>query len=140
VAALASLRLAFTLWQELDAPYETARTRVLLAEAYRALDDTDAADRECAAARATFERLGAAADLRALDEQGGIVAAPGGLTTREVEVLRLVAKGESNRDIAASLFISEKTVARHVSNIFTKLGVNSRSAATSFAYANSLVS
>jgi DNA-binding CsgD family transcriptional regulator len=137
VAALASLRLSFGLWQELDAPYETARTRVLLAEAYRLLDDTDAATRECAAASAAFERLGAAADLAAL--QGGVTAPPCGLTAREVEVLQLVATGKSNRDIAAALYISEKTVARHISNIFTKLEVTSRSAATAFAYANSIL-
>jgi DNA-binding CsgD family transcriptional regulator/tetratricopeptide (TPR) repeat protein len=137
VVALAALRQAFTLWQELDAPYEMARTRVLLAQAYRCLDDADAASRECAAARAGFERLGAAADLRALDDGD---APPCGLTAREVEVLRLVARGDSNRGIAAGLFISEKTVARHISNIFTKLDVSSRSAATAFAFANGVVS
>jgi len=136
VTALGSLRLAFSLWQELDAPYEAARTRVLLAQAYRALDDIDAATRECAAARACFERLGAAADLRAL--QDGSMP-PCGLSPREVEVLRHVAMGRTNREIAGSLFISEKTVARHVSNIFVKLDVSSRSGATAFAYANSLL-
>ncbi|HUQ64023.1 MAG TPA: response regulator transcription factor [Acidimicrobiales bacterium] len=136
VTALASLRLAFNLWHELDAPYEAARTRVLLAEAYRALDDEDAAARECAAARACFERLGAAADVRALLQEKAV---PCGLSPREVEVLRRVATGESNRDIAKGLFISEKTVARHVSNIFTKLDVSSRSAATAFAYENRLL-
>lgn len=137
VTALAALRLAFSLWQELDAPYEMARTRVLLAEAYRELDDMDAATRECAAARSCFERLGAAADLVAL--QDGLVSPPCGLTAREIEVLRLVAAGKSNREIAATLVISERTVGRHVSNILTKLDVSSRSAATSFAYANNLV-
>jgi DNA-binding CsgD family transcriptional regulator len=142
VTALASLRLAFSLWQELDAPYETARTRVLLGEAYQALDDTDAATRECAAARSTFERLGAAHDLAALvgGEPGPSgTPAPCGLTAREVEVLQLVATGQSNKDIAGALFISEKTVARHISNIFTKLDVSSRSAATAFAYANGVL-
>ena len=137
VAALASLRLAFSIWQELDAPHEMARTRVLLAEAYRALDDTDAADRECAAARAAFERLGAAADLVALP--GGVIEPPCGLTARELEVLRLVAAGQSNREIAGALFISERTVDRHVSNILAKLDVSSRSAATSWAFTNNLV-
>jgi ATP/maltotriose-dependent transcriptional regulator MalT len=137
VTALASLRLAFAQWQELDVPYETGRTRVLLAEAYRALDDVDASVRECAAARACFERLGADADLAALQE--GVVEPPCGLTVRELEVLQSVAAGRSNREIAEQLFISEKTVARHLSNIFTKIGVSSRSAATSYAYANSLV-
>jgi DNA-binding CsgD family transcriptional regulator len=136
VVALGLLRLAFTYWQELDAPYEAATARVLVAQAYRALDDSEAADRECASARACFERLGALADLQAL-HQGPAVR--GGLSPRELEVLQLVATGRSNRDIAAELFLSEKTVARHLSNIFTKLGVSSRSAATAFAFANHLV-
>lgn len=143
VTGLAALRLAFSLWQELDAPYETARTRVLVAEAYQALDDDDAAARECAAAKSTFERLGATGDLAALllgeDRRGDAAPAPCGLTTREVEVLQLVATGQSNREIAGALFISEKTVARHISNIFTKLDVSSRSAATAFAYANGVL-
>jgi DNA-binding NarL/FixJ family response regulator len=135
VAALGSLRLALTAWQELDAPYEAARTRVLLAQAYRALDDEDAAVRECAAARACFRELGALADLEALETAPEPVC---GLSPRELEVLRLVATGDSNRAIAEALFLSEKTVARHVSNIFTKLGVSSRSAATAYAFANGL--
>ena len=135
VVALAALRDACARWQDLDAPYEAARSRVLLASAYRLLDDEDAAARECSAARACFEELGAAADLRAL------AAAPNppcGLTAREVEVLRLVAAGATNRAIGAQLFISEKTVARHVSNIFTKIGVSTRAAATAYAYSEGL--
>jgi len=145
VSALGRLRLAFGLWQELDAPFEAARTRVLLADAYRALDDADAATRECAAARSCFERLGAAADLADLDAHGPSATvtlkakAVAGLSPREVEVLTLVATGMTNRDVAGQLFLSEKTVARHVSNIFTKLEVSSRSAATAFAFANGLV-
>jgi DNA-binding CsgD family transcriptional regulator/tetratricopeptide (TPR) repeat protein len=136
VLALGSLRLAFAAWQELDVPYEVARTRVLLAHAYRLLDDDDAAARECAAARRVFVRLRADPDLRALDARD---ARPGGLTPREVEVLRLVASGRSNRELAATLVISEKTVARHVANIYAKLGISSRSAATSFAHEHALV-
>jgi DNA-binding CsgD family transcriptional regulator len=136
VRALAALRQAVTLWHELDAPYEGARTRVLLAEAYRALDDDDAAHRECAAARASFEQLGAVEDLRCLTDRPAPVA---GLTAREVEVLQLVATGLSNRDIAGALVLSEKTVARHVSNIFTKLEVSSRAAATAYAFSHGLV-
>jgi DNA-binding CsgD family transcriptional regulator len=136
VAALAALRRSYSLWQELDAPYEVARTRVLLAQAYRMLDDEDAATRECAAARACFSALGAAADLRALTDGA---PPPCGLTNREVEVLRLVAAGRSNRDTATALFISEKTVARHVANIYLNLDVSSRSAATAFAYEHNLV-
>ncbi len=136
VEALGSLRLAVEAWQQLEVPYETARTRVLLAQAYRLLGDDDAATRECAAARRVFERLGAAPDLRALDAGN---APPGGLTPREVEVLRLVASGQSNREVAANLVISEKTAARHVANIYAKLGLSSRSAATAFAHRHALV-
>jgi DNA-binding CsgD family transcriptional regulator len=132
VEAVAALRLACTAWHELDAPYEVARTRVLLAAAYAALDDHDAAARERAAARECFARVGAIPELRALEEEPD--APPAGLTAREVEVLRQVATGASNREIADALFISEKTVARHLSNIFTKIGVASRSAATAFAF------
>jgi DNA-binding NarL/FixJ family response regulator len=134
VTALAALRSACSIWQELDVPYEAARTRVLLAAAYEGLGDSDAANRERAAARSAFEKLGASGDL-------GLVAAPApcGLTTREVEVLQQVAAGRTNREIADALFLSEKTVARHLSNIFTKLGVSSRAAATAFAFSNNLV-
>jgi len=134
VAALAALRTAFNLWQELEAPYETGRIRVMLAGAYRALGDEDAAVRECAAARSCFEKLGAAADLQALPGIAAGEPPPCGLTAREVEVLRLVATGRGNRKIAGDLFISEATVARHVANIFLKLDVSSRSAATAWAY------
>jgi ATP/maltotriose-dependent transcriptional regulator MalT len=138
VTALASLRAACTAWNELDAPYEAARTRVLLAEAYAQLDDADAAERERTAARGCFERLGAAAALQALDG-GEPAGASHGLSPREREVLDLVAGGLTNREIADQLFLSEKTVARHLSNIFAKLGVSSRAAATAFAYEHGLV-
>ena len=135
------LRAACTSWNELDAPYEAARPRVLLADAYALLDDDDGADRERAAARACFERLGAQAALRALDGDGAgsDAVSDHGLSPREREVLELVARGLTNRDIAGELFLSEKTVARHLSNIFTKLGVSSRSAATAYAYEQGLV-
>jgi DNA-binding CsgD family transcriptional regulator len=136
VLALGSLRLAFATWQELDVPYEVARTRALLAHAYRLLGDDDAAARECAAARRVFARLRADPDLRALDASD---APPGGLTRREVEVLRLIASGQSNREVAGTLVISEKTAARHVANIYAKLGISSRSAATTFAHEHALV-
>jgi DNA-binding CsgD family transcriptional regulator len=135
VTALGALRQACSLWSELDAPYEVARTRMLLAQAYRALDDNDAAERERTAARACFERLGARADLATFEPP----SAPGGLSGREVEVLRLIAAGKTNRDIAGALFLSEKTIARHVSNIFDKLGVPSRSAATAYAFEHGIV-
>jgi DNA-binding CsgD family transcriptional regulator len=146
VAALASLRAACAAWNELDAPYEAARTRVLLARAYALLDDTDGAERERETARGCFERLGAVASLAELDALAGAAAADtvagdarNGLSPREREVLGLVATGRTNRDIAGELFLSEKTVARHLSNIFTKLGVSSRAAATAYAYEHGLV-
>ncbi len=139
-AALVSIRQAYRVWQELGAPYEAARARVLIGLACRALGDLDAGRMELDAARATFVELGAAFDLAALDTslQAGS-ATRGGLTSRELQVLGLVASGKSNKAIAAALVISEKTVARHVSNIFAKLGVSSRSAATAYAYEHDLV-
>jgi ATP/maltotriose-dependent transcriptional regulator MalT len=134
------LRTAWTRWQELDVPYEAARVRVLLGRACRALGYEDAAEMELDAARWVFRQLGAAPDLAALDAPATPAGdAAGGLTARELEVLRLVAAGKSNRAIAVDLFLSEKTVARHVSNILRKLDVPSRSAATAFAYENRLV-
>jgi len=140
-AALAALRRAWTAWQELQAPYEAARTRVLVGLACRELGDEDSAEMELDAARWVFQQLGAAPDLarvEALSRKKAAKAA-GGLTAREVQVLRLVAAGKTNRSIAADLFLSEKTVARHVSNIFTKLGLSSRAAATAYAYQHGLV-
>jgi ATP/maltotriose-dependent transcriptional regulator MalT len=140
-AALAMLRRAWTAWQELQAPYEAARTRVLIGRAYRALGDTDTAQVELDAACRVFQQLGAAPELarvELLTPMAGPRAA-GGLTVREVEVLRLVAAGGSNRAVAAELAISEHTVARHLQNIFAKLDVSSRSAATAFAFEHGLV-
>ena len=140
-AAMSALRAACTAWQQIEAPYEAARVRVLIGKACRALGDTDTADLELDAAREVFSRLGAVValgDLDALSQKAP--KAPGGLTAREVEVLRLVAAGKTNRMIAAALVLSEKTVARHLSNIFTKLGVGTRAAATAYAYEHDLVS
>lgn len=141
--ASAALRGAWVAWRELAAPYEAARTRVLIGLACRALGDADAADLELDAARRVFESLGATPDLnrlRALQgKPAGAGRGAGTLTSREVEVLRLVAAGKTNRMIAGDLDISEKTVARHVSNIFTKLGLSSRAAATAYAYTHDLV-
>ena len=140
-AALGVLRNAWTIWQQLDAPYDAARTRVLIGLSLRALGDPDGAEMELDAARWVFRNLGAAPDLARVEglSQTAAPKATGGLTAREAEVLCLVATGKTNRAIAADLFLSEKTVARHVSNIFTKLGVSSRSAATAYAYENGLV-
>jgi DNA-binding NarL/FixJ family response regulator len=139
--ALAALREASGAWHELDAPHEAACTRALIGLACRGLGDEDGAAMELDAARWTFVELGAAPDVAridALSRTAGARAA-GGLSARELEVLRLVAAGKTNRAIAADLVLSEKTVARHVSNIFAKLGVSSRAAATAHAYEHDLV-
>ncbi len=137
--AVTTLRSACRLWQELDAKHRAAKTRVLLAEAYRDLGDEDASELELDAASVVFERLGAALDVLRVAKLRGRSELPGGLTEREAEVLRLVATGRGNRDIAAALFISERTVHRHLSNIFAKLGVTSRTAATAYAFEHDLV-
>ncbi len=133
--ALAALRPALSAWRELDAPYQAARARVLIGHACRTLGDEDAARMEFDAACHVFRQLGAAPDLARLTP----ARAESGLTPREVEVLRLVAAGKTNRAIATDLVLSEKTVARHVANIFTKLGLSTRSAATAYAYEHDLV-
>jgi DNA-binding CsgD family transcriptional regulator len=140
-AALDALRRAWTAWRDLGAPYETARVRTLIGLAYRAIGEQDAAAMELDAARWVFRQLGAGPDLAQVEGLLGTPAAlsAGGLTPREVEVLRLVAAGKTNRAIGAELFISEKTVARHVSNIFNKLGLSTRAAATAYAYEHHLV-
>jgi ATP/maltotriose-dependent transcriptional regulator MalT len=131
-----ALRRALEGWLRLEAPYDAARTRVLLAAVCRALGDEDGEALELQAAARLFQELGAAPDLARLS--GPPPDVPGGLSERELEVLRLLAAGRSNRAVAQELVISEKTVARHVSNIFTKLGVGSRSAATAYAYEHGL--
>ncbi len=138
-AAVTSLRHAWSTWQQLEAPYEAARTRVLIGLSCRALGDVDGGAMELAAARSLFDQLGAAPDRDAVDRLTGTPEARGGLTGREIEVLGLVATGKTNREIAADLVISEKTVARHISNIFGKLGVTSRSGATAYAYQHDLI-
>ncbi|MEU9298389.1 LuxR C-terminal-related transcriptional regulator [Streptomyces sp. NPDC048266] len=136
------LRRALAGWLELRVPYEAAQVRMLLAAADRAVGDQEGARLELGTARAVFERLGAVPDARraaALLSGGSRRRLPGGLTAREAEVLRLVATGGTNKDIARALVISEHTVARHLNNIFAKLGVGSRAAATASAYAHGLV-
>ena len=139
--ALAALREASQLWQDIGAPYDSARVRVLVGLACRQLGDVDAAEMELEAARRVFEELRAAPDVARVEKlvHRAPAKAPGGLTAREVQVVRLVATGKTNRAIAEELVISEKTVARHVSNVFTKLGVSSRSAVTAYAYEHDLV-
>ena len=139
-AALGSLREAQTLWRDLGVPYEGARASVLIARACRDLGDTGSARLELDAALSTLRALGARPDVaraeRALDP-----APPASpvLTPRETQVLRLLATGMTNRAIAGDLSISEKTVARHISNIFTKLDLPSRAAATAYAFRHRLV-
>jgi DNA-binding CsgD family transcriptional regulator len=151
-AALVPLRRACRSWRDLGMPYDAARARVQIAVACRALGDHDAATLELDAARAAFERLGAAPDVARVAQLAeaapsssspepppGSSAPSGVLTDRECEVLRLVAKGRTNREIAAALFISEHTVARHLQNMFVKLGLSSRAAATAYAYEHDLI-
>lgn len=139
-AALGPLRRAFAGWQQARVPYNAARVRVLMALTCRALGDRDGATLELDAARAVFERLGAAPELGRVESLGVEgTARPHRLTSRELEVLRLVAAGKTNKAMARQLFLSEKTVDRHVSNIFAKIHVSTRAAATAFAYENKLV-
>ena len=146
-AVLDPVRQAFAFWQQLGAPYLAARLRVLLARACAALDDVEGARLELECAFEVFERLGARPDIAAveslmagLDDSGkGAQKTACGLTERELQVLRLIASGKTNKAIARELSLSEKTVDRHVSNIFAKTDVNSRAAATAFAYERKLV-
>lgn len=140
--ALEALRSAQDVWQRVGAPYLGARIRVLVARAYYALGDREGAALELEAARKVFVQLGAIPDVAAVDALiAAAAAAVGppapdthGLSRRELEVLRLVASGKTNRAIAGDLFLSEKTVDRHVSNIFMKIDVSSRAAATAWAF------
>src|SRR5690606_13669084 len=140
-SALHRLRTAWTIWNEIEAPYERARVRLLIGRACDQVGDRDTATMEYEAARRDFRRLEAMPDIahttalirnRNPEKQRG-------LTSRELEVLRLIALGKRNKAIANTLFISERTVERHVSNIFDKLNVSSRSAATAYAYKKQLL-
>jgi DNA-binding NarL/FixJ family response regulator len=139
--ALVALRRAWAAWHEIDAAYEAARVRILIALACRELGDEDAAGIELEAAARVFSGIGAGPDLARVRRAFGTQPGAGGvqLTGRELEVLRLLAAGRTNREIASELVISERTVDRHVSNLFTKLDVQSRSAATAYAYEHEIV-
>jgi ATP/maltotriose-dependent transcriptional regulator MalT len=139
--ALGNLKQSWTIWCELHAPYEASRVRLLMALANRELGNENNAILELTAARQGFEDLGAAVDVARAEEllARGAVRNSGSLTGREIQVLKLVASGITNRQIAGKLKISEKTVARHMSNIFMKLGVYSRTAATTYAYNHNLL-
>lgn len=140
-SALGWLRRAWAYWHEVDDPFEEARVRVGIGQACRALGDEDGCRLELDAARQVMEALGATTELARIERLATTSAAehPGGLSDREVEVLQLVAGGASNKAIAAELVISEHTVARHLQNIYTKLGVDSRTAAAAFGYQHGLV-
>ncbi|MQA28196.1 MAG: helix-turn-helix transcriptional regulator, partial [Micromonosporaceae bacterium] len=137
--ALAAARSAADGWSRLSAPYEVARCRVLIGRALRLLGDAESAAADLDEARRAFASLGAAPAEHDVAKLLGDARAPGGLSPREIEVLRLVAAGNSNPEIAAALVLSEKTVARHLSNIFAKLDVGSRTAAAAFAFEHHLV-
>jgi DNA-binding NarL/FixJ family response regulator len=145
-AALARLRTSFSTWQKVGAPYIAARLRVLMARACRDLGDEEGVELELDAAHSVFERLSAKPDLEALAELRVRSQAsprrrpsPHGLTPRELDVLRLLADGKTNRAIAEALGLSGKTIDRHVENIFGKIDVSSRAAATAFAYREGLL-
>ncbi len=133
------LRKAHQLWTRSSSPYDAAVTRLLIGRCLLALGDTSSAERELTAARAAFRQVGAAPMADLTSSLLAPASLPGGLTAREVEVLRLVASGRSNPQVAAELVLSEKTVARHLSNIFVKLDVASRTAAAAYAYEHGLV-
>jgi DNA-binding NarL/FixJ family response regulator len=139
-AAVRLLREALTRWQALDAPYDVACVRRRLARAYDLLGDQDAAELEREAAATAFDELGAPVSEPFAANGGQVDGSGGTLTARELEVLRLVAAGRTNRQVASELFISEKTVARHLSNIFTKLDLSSRTEAAAFAFERGLAS
>jgi DNA-binding NarL/FixJ family response regulator len=140
-AALDPLRHAWQVWQQVEAPYMAARVRVLMGLACRSLGDAEAAALELGAARAVFKRLGAAPELARLDslDKPATSTHSHPLTARELQVLRLIVAGKTNKAIAAALFLSERTIDRHVSNIFSKLNVSSRAAATAYAYDHKLL-
>jgi DNA-binding CsgD family transcriptional regulator len=140
------VRRAFGLWQQVGVPYLAARLRVLLARACVALGDVESARLELEGAREVFAGLGARPGLAEVEAIGASLtrdrrgaADRHGLTARELQVLRLIARGKTNKSIASELSLSGKTIDRHVSNIFTKLDVSSRAAATAFAYEHQLI-
>jgi ATP/maltotriose-dependent transcriptional regulator MalT len=138
-AACPTLRAAAARWAELDVPYESATARTLLGKACRDARDEAGAASAFDAARRLFDDLGVGLDAREPSAALGDLPLPAGLTAREVEVLGLIAAGYTNKQAAAALFLSDKTIARHLSNIFTKVGVSTRAAATAFAFDHDLI-
>jgi DNA-binding CsgD family transcriptional regulator len=138
-AAMNTLTASVKRWAELSVPYEVATAWTLLGQAYRAAGDQESQARAFATAMELFDQLGASLDARQLQHLMAPRALPARLSEREAEVLCLVATGRTNREIAAKLHLSQKTVSRHLTNIFAKIGVNSRAAATAFAYEHDIV-
>lgn len=138
-AACATLRLAVARWTELGVPYEIATARTLLGQACRDVGDEAGAASAFDSARQLFDDLGVRLDAREISTAHNPVLLPAGLTSREAEVLRLVAAGHTNKEVAAALFLSDKTIARHLSNIFTKVNVSTRAAATAFAFEHNMM-
>jgi DNA-binding CsgD family transcriptional regulator len=136
--AAQTLRAAVERWRELNVPYEVATAQTLLGQALRETGDEDGATESFSGAAKLFDQLGARLDMQLLTGES-TPSRPAGLTEREIEVLQLVAAGKTNNEIAADLYLSAKTVSRHLSNIFTKIGVTSRAAATAFAFEHGLV-
>lgn len=137
-AARTTLREAVEVWHALDVPFEAATARTLLGQALREAGQDEAATEAFATAAAVFDGIGAALEARLVYDDAG-PSLPAGLSAREVEVLRLMATGRTNNEIARELYVSAKTVSRHASNIFTKIGVTSRAGATAFAFEHRLV-
>jgi DNA-binding CsgD family transcriptional regulator len=146
--AIEPLRAAQETWLRAGAPYLAARAQLLIGKSFQTLGDQDGARLEQAGARRVFAELGAASDVAAADALvaptkpapgTADTAETGGLSAREREVLCLVASGKTNKEIGRALFVSERTVDRHVSNIFLKLEVPTRAAATAWAYRQGLV-
>ena len=138
-AACVTLRDAVSRWTALGVPYEIATARTLLGQACRDAEDTVGAAAAFDAARQLFADLGVRMEARDCQPVATSPVLPAGMTAREAEVLRLVAAGHTNKEIATALFLSDKTIARHLSNIFTKIGVSSRAAATAFAFEHNLI-
>jgi DNA-binding CsgD family transcriptional regulator len=140
-AASAPLRRAWEGWRELGMPHEEAQTCLLLATVCERRGDQEGRRLELDAARRLFAQLDARHGLARIAQQAKVDPrrAAGALSARESQVLRLIAAGKTNREIAQELFISEKTVARHVSNIFDKLGASSRAGAAALAYQRNLI-
>jgi DNA-binding NarL/FixJ family response regulator len=137
--AASTLRSAVAQWTDLGVPYEIATARMLLGEACRLSGDSAGSAASFGLARQLFDDLGVRVDTQSSNLRRQVPALPQGLTEREAEVLRLVAAGHTNKEVAAVLHLSTKTVARHVSNIFTKIGVSTRAAATAFAFEQGIV-